>query len=336
MSPILNVQKLGSQWQTQDPFLFCAYHHDLFPEGDGNLRPKASLEGRSIGHDFQGKDGWNMYHGTKIPGFPSHPHKGFETVTIVEKGLVDHSDSLGAAGRFGEGDVQWMTAGKGVMQSEMFPMLKEEEKNELLLFQIWLNLPKESKHVPAHFKMMWHEHIPIYKNTDESGKLSQIKIISGNFANIPGPASAPDSWASDPAHEVQIWLVNMEPGAKLTFSKSSSGVNRTLYYYSGESAEIDGNNITASHGMELVPDLAFNIVNGKKPSSFLFLQGKPLNEKVVQHGPFVMNSNEEIQAAVGEFQRTQFGGWPWSEYEHTHPKERGRFAIHADGREEVK
>lgn len=131
MKSILNIQKLGSQWQTQDPFLFCAFHHDIFPEGDGNLGPKASLEGRSIGHDFQGKDGWNMYHGTTIPGFPSHPHKGFETVTIVEKGLVDHSDSLGAAGRFGEGDVQWMTAGKGVMHSEMFPMLKEEEKNEL-------------------------------------------------------------------------------------------------------------------------------------------------------------------------------------------------------------
>lgn len=336
MNPILRIQKLGSQWQTQDPFLFCAHHHDVFPEGDGNLKPKASLEGRSIGHDFQGKDGWNMYHGTRIPGFPSHPHKGFETVTIVEKGLVDHSDSLGAAGRFGEGDVQWMTAGKGVMHSEMFPMLKEKEKNELLLFQIWLNLPKINKHVPAHFKMMWHEDIPIYRNTDESDKLSEIKIISGNFANMPGPEPAPDSWAADPANDVQIWLVTMEPGAKLTFSKSSSGVNRTLFFYSGENADLNGKNILASHGMDLVPDTAFELANGKKHSSFLFLQGKPLNEKVVQHGPFVMNSNEEIQAAVGEFQRTQFGGWPWPEYEHTHPKERGRFAIHADGREEIK
>lgn len=336
MKSILTVQKLGAQWQTQDPFLFCAYHHDIFPEGDGNMRPKASLAGRSIGHDFQGKDGWNMYHGTQIPGFPSHPHKGFETVTIVEKGFVDHSDSLGAAGRFGEGDVQWMTAGKGVMHSEMFPMLEEEEKNELLLFQIWLNLPKKRKNVPAHFKMIWQEDIPIYKNLDEFGKLSLIKIISGNFATIQGPSPAPDSWAADPSHEVQIWLISMEPGAELTLPKSSSGVNRTLFYYNGAKMEIDGNSIYASHGMDLAPDAAISLINGEKTSSCLFLQGKPINEKVVQHGPFVLNSNEEIQAAVGEFQRTQFGGWPWPAYEHTHPKERGRFAIYADGREEIK
>lgn len=183
---------------------------------------------------------------------------------------------------------------------------------------------------------MWHEDIPIHKHEDESGKHSQIKIISGNFANIPGPAPAPDSWAADPSHEVQIWLVHMEPGAKLTLPKSSSGINRTLFYYKGESIEIDGNSISVSHGMDLSADVAVNLVNGGKSSSFLFLQGKPLNEKVVQHGPFVMNSNDEIQAAVGEFQRTQFGGWPWPEYEHTHAKDRGRFAIHADGREEVK
>lgn len=336
MKTILNIQKLGSQWRTQDPFLFCAYHHDVFPEGDGYLRPNASLEGRSIGQDFNGKDGWNMYHGREIPGFPSHPHKGFETVTIVEKGLVDHSDSLGAAGRFGDGDVQWMTAGKGVMHSEMFPMLKETEKNELLLFQIWLNLPKKNKNVPAHFKMMWHEDIPVHRQKDDLGKVTQIKIISGNFSNNPGPAPAPDSWAADPSNDVQIWLVDLEPGAKLTLPKSSSGVNRTLFFYGGESMDVDGNRISVSHGLDLIPEMEINLKNGNLLASCLFLQGKPLNEKVVQHGPFVMNSNEEIQAAVGEFQRTQFGGWPWPAYEHTHPKERGRFAVHADGKEEVK
>lgn len=336
MKTILNIQRLGSQWRTQDPFLFCAYHHDIFPEGNGNLAPKASLEGRSLGSDFQGKDGWNMYHGTKIPGFPSHPHKGFETVTIVEKGLVDHSDSLGSAGRFGDGDVQWMTAGKGVMHSEMFPMLQEDQKNELLLFQIWLNLPRKSKHVPAHFKMMWHEDIPVEQHSDSSGKLSRIKIISGNYGNRPALSPAPDSWASDPANDVQIWLIQLEPGAELTLPKSSSGINRTLFFYSGESMEIQGTRVPVSHGVDLAPETDISISNGKMAAACLFLQGKPLNENVVQHGPFVMNSNEEIQAAIGEFQRTQFGGWPWPTYEHTHPKERDRFAIHADGKEEIK
>lgn len=336
MKAIKNIRPLGAQWVTQDPFLFCAYHHDHFPAGNGQLGPKASLGGRRIGQDFSGKDGWSMYHGTDIPGFPSHPHKGFETVTIVEKGLVDHSDSLGAAGRFGEGDVQWMTAGKGVMHSEMFPLIKEEENNELLLFQIWLNLPKKSKHVPAHFKMMWGEDIPILSQTDSNGKTSKVKIISGSFEGQRGPAPAPDSWAADPANEVQIWHIHLESQATLTLPQAAKGLNRTLFFYTGESILLEEKEIKAGNAIDLREDLGITFTNGNRPSSFLFLQGKPLNEKVVQHGPFVMNSGQEIQEAVYEFQLTQFGGWPWPTSEHTHPKERGRFAIHADGREEVK
>ena len=85
--------------------------------------PEAPLAGRELGQDFSRKDGWSMYHGSTVPGFPGHPHRGFETVTIVRKGLIDHSDSLGATARFGGGDVQWLTAGKGIVHSEMFPLL---------------------------------------------------------------------------------------------------------------------------------------------------------------------------------------------------------------------
>ncbi len=141
---VLKIKPLGFPWATRDPFLFCVYHADAYPEGDGAYAPAASLAGRNLGSDFQIKDGWRMYHGRTIPGFPVHPHRGFETVTVVRKGIVDHSDSLGGAGRYGHGDVQWMTAGKGIQHAEMFPLVNQDSPNPLELFQIWLNLPRKS------------------------------------------------------------------------------------------------------------------------------------------------------------------------------------------------
>ena len=124
--PILQVSPLSNRWQTLDPFLFCVHHIDLYPKGNDQFGPAASLAGHDIGQDFENSDGWRMYHGDVVPGFPQHPHRGFETVTIVRKGYIDHSDSLGAAARFGMGDVQWLTAGAGVVHSEMFPLLDRE------------------------------------------------------------------------------------------------------------------------------------------------------------------------------------------------------------------
>ena len=122
---IVNIIPLGRPpWPTIDPFLFCVHHLDHYPSANPDMSPKGSLDGRNIGADFSQKDGWSMYHGETIPGFPSHPHRGFETITIARKGYIDHSDSMGAKARFGQGDVQWMTAGKGVVHSEMFPLIR--------------------------------------------------------------------------------------------------------------------------------------------------------------------------------------------------------------------
>ena len=159
-SPILAVAPLGNQWPTLDPFLFCAHHDDHYPAGNDQLGPAASLEGRELGMDFAGKDGWRMYHGEIVPGFPQHPHRGFETVTIVRRGLIDHSDSLGATARFGHGDVQWLTAGKGISHCEMFPLVNAGGPNPAEVFQIWLNLPAKDKLVAPHFTMFWDRTIP--------------------------------------------------------------------------------------------------------------------------------------------------------------------------------
>ncbi|MFN7705454.1 MAG: pirin family protein, partial [Chryseotalea sp.] len=154
---ILKQFPLGFPWKTQDPFLFCVHHLDAYPKGNKDFGPDSSyLKNRNIGQDFDPQLPWRMYHGEKVPGFPAHPHRGFETVTIATKGFIDHSDSLGAAGRFGNGDVQWMTAGKGVQHCEMFPLLNQNEDNPLELFQIWLNLPKKDKLANPYFKMLWN------------------------------------------------------------------------------------------------------------------------------------------------------------------------------------
>ena len=169
-------------WPTQDPFLFCAHHFDHYPKGNRKLGVEAiAFEGREMGSDFTEKDGFRLYHGQEIPGFPVHPHRGFETITIVRKGYVDHADSLGAAGRYGEGDVQWMSAGSGVQHSEMFPLLHQDKKNTLEIFQIWLNLPKAKKMTKPDFKMLWAEDIPRFQNIE---KKYQGSLISGEYENI--------------------------------------------------------------------------------------------------------------------------------------------------------
>jgi predicted lactoylglutathione lyase len=116
---------LGFPWETADPFLFCAYHDDAYPRGNGAMGPAVSLAGATSARTSAARTAGACTTATACRAFPAHPHRGFETVTIVRKGLIDHSDSLGATARFGGGDVQWVTAGRGIVHSEMFPLLKD-------------------------------------------------------------------------------------------------------------------------------------------------------------------------------------------------------------------
>ncbi len=336
-SSIKSIKPLGFPWQTQDPFLFCVHHQDFYPKGNDVMGPAASLKGRVIGQDFApNNEGWRMYHGEHVPGFPAHPHRGFETVTIVTKGSVDHSDSLGAAGRFGNGDVQWMTAGKGVQHCEMFPLLHKDKENPLELFQIWLNLPKSKKLTEPHFAMLWGDSIPTHTSTDVNGKATHVKIIAGKIENTAAPSPAPNSWAADATHEVAIWTIKLEAGAQWKLPTASASVNRSLYFYEGTAIQIAGQNFSTHQAIELHADKEVILQNGDSESYLLLLQGNPIGEPVAQYGPFVMNTQEEIQQAMSEYQQTQFGGWPWPTYEHVHPRDKGRFARYPNGVEEVK
>lgn len=333
---ISNIKPLGFTWETIDPFLFCVHHLDHYPKGNDQLGPSASLAGRNLGQDFSPKDGWRMYHGVKVPGFPAHPHRGFETVTVVLNGFVDHSDSHGASGRYGNGDVQWMTAGAGLQHAEMFPLLHQEKSNPLELFQIWLNLPKERKFAKPHYKMLWAEDIPVYKEKDKYGKQVEVTLIAGKINDLVAPAPAPDSWAADSENEVGIWLIKMEANGSWTIPPASLEVERSVYFYRGSEIKMAGIDIQPYHSVELLAEQPVILESGKDDAYLLLLQGQPINEPVMQHGPFVMNNAEEIQQAFSDYRRTQFGGWPWKRSDNVHPRERGRYAKYADGKEEFK
>lgn len=332
---ISNIKPLGFTWETNDPFLFCVHHKDDYPKGNDQLGPAASLEGRNPGQDFTKKDGWRMYHGETVPGFPAHPHRGFETVTIVLNGFVDHSDSHGASGRYGNGDVQWMTAGAGLQHSEMFPLLKNDKPNPLELFQIWLNLPQKKKFSKPHYKMLWAEDIPIYMEKDKNGKSTKVTVIAGEIEGITAPPPAPDSWAADPENEAGIWLIHIEAGGTWKIPTASLEVNRSLYFYRGSEINVAGIDIKTYNSIELLADQSMVIENGNEDAYLLLLQGRPINEPVAQHGPFVMNSYAEIQQAFSDYRKNQFGGWPWERRDNVHLREKGRFARYSDGREET-
>ena len=336
---ILKLHPLGLPWETIDPFLFCVHHDDAYPAGNPKFGPAAPLDGRSIGNDFAGKDGWRMYHGDTVPGFPSHPHRGFETVTIVRRGLIDHSDSLGAAARFGPGDVQWLTAGAGIVHAEMFPLLQQTRANPLELFQIWVNLPAARKMAAPYFTMFWADQIPQQEFRDEAGGVTEVACIAGALETAARPlAPPPDSWASQADADLAIWTLRLSPGALWTLPAAGGhATRRKLYFFAGDCVGVGGQRIDQHVGIELRAGDAVQLHNlGAQSAEFLLLQARPIAEPVAQYGPFVMNSQAELRQAYADFQRTGFGGWPWPHSAPVHgAADQGRFARHADGRTET-
>ena len=335
-SPVLGIAPLGFPWPTQDPFLFCVHHNDRYPRANGHFGPGASLAGHRLGEDSASADGWSMYHGTTVPGFPPHPHRGFETVTIVRRGWIDHSDSLGAAARYGAGDVQWLTAGRGVVHAEMFPLLDTGAPNPLELFQIWLNLPAKNKLVPPHVTMFWSEDLPRLEVEDASSAGVEVVSIAGRLgaAGTPPLPPPPDSWAASDDSDVAIWTLRLGPGARWEVPAARGAQTlRMLYFFAGDAVRVGGRTFDTHAAIKLAAGMPTELVNGgAEEAEFLLLQGRPIGEPVAQHGPFVMNTQQEVQQAFQDYRRTQFGGWPWGSAEPVHGAEPVRFARHADGR----
>eukprot|EP00300_Choanocystis_sp_HF-7_P000281 c10238_g1_i1.p1 GENE.c10238_g1_i1~~c10238_g1_i1.p1 ORF type:complete len:405 (-),score=0.58 c10238_g1_i1:43-1140(-) len=337
----------GMHWPGLNPFLFLAYHLDKYPASPDGKIPSNLLRGRDIGSDFGGKDGFNMYHGVSgVPGFPQHPHTGFETITILRSGLCDHSDSLGAQARFGEGDAQWLTTGKGISHCEIFPLVHKDKPNTLDLFQIWLNSPSYLKKKDPSFSMMWGESHTIVKqpfvntNPGETCEGSQvgasIRIIHGSINGVKGPEAPTSSYASAEGAEVAVALISIPAGGqKVVLQRvnddKKAKITRMLYVFEGNELLVNGTTkigkrkaleVDHTADVELTSSL---LINNENNIEILLLQGREIEEPVVQRGPFVTNTQQELADKFSEYRRTQFGGWPWDSDEPTHDG-KGRFA----------
>lgn len=316
---VISSKPLESPWQGLDPFLFAVHHVDNYPAGDGQLgvRPQ---DRANEGH------GWRMYHGEHVPGFPAHPHRGFETVSIVLNGLVDHADSLGGAARYGQGDVQWLTTGGGIEHGEMFPLVNTDGPNTMEMFQIWLNLPPEGKSAEPAFEMFWAEDIPVVQKDGAS-----ISVIAGAFGDVRPLAPPKDSWAARPENELAIWLIDIDQGGSVTLPTASMEALRRAYIFEGI-ATFDGVAQKESHLVNLDASRVTTIRNdGAQKVRILLLQSKPIEAPVVARGPFVLNTNEQMIETVMRYQKEGFGQWPWPTLAHTHGNE-GRFIRYPDGR----
>lgn len=322
-SSIIKVTRPGTPWETIDPFLVCAYHVEHYPAGNTNLGPSVPPpDPAATGQN------WSMYFGDTVPGFPAHPHRGFETITIIRQGIIDHSDSLGESARFGAGDVQWLTAGRGIVHSEMFPLLNSDKPNTLEVFQVWLNLPARDKMVDPSFTMFWAADIPRDVVRDSSGRTEVTRIagaLDGVGMEAP-PSPPPRSWATDPDADLAIWTLKMTPGARWQLPPASrSDTRRQLIFFSGSTLAIDGERVDVGSSIEIDCTVPVELANGTEETEILLLQARPIGEPVVQHGPFVMNSLDEIQRAYADYRDTHFGGWDWSTNGPNHGPEKGRF-----------
>jgi redox-sensitive bicupin YhaK (pirin superfamily) len=332
---VKSIEKTNGRMPLRDPYIIGMHHYDQYPKGNGKMGPDADLSDRNLGSDFDPNLPWRMYHGQQVPGFPHHPHRGFEIVTIVPEGFADHFDSKGSTGRYGDGDVQLMSAGRGVLHAEMFPLVYDDQPNPLRLFQIWVNMPGKNKLTEPDYKMIWRDDVPQETFTSDNGAKYSVKVVLGNYEGVQAVAPLKNSWAADPAHHMGIATIKLEPHAVFSLPAKSATMNRFVLFYHGEGMlKVEDREMRINDFADLAGGEEITFTNGELPSEIIILEGEPIGEPVAAYGPFVMNTEQELQEAFKEYRATEFGGWPWGETELdlVHPKDAGRFASYDFGK----
>ena len=224
-----------------------------------------------------------------IAGFPAHPHRGFETVTYMLDGHMRHEDHLGHVGELKSGGAQWMTAGRGIIHSEM----PQQESGRMRGFQLWINLPAAEKMKPAGYRDIQADQIPVA----ELAGGGKVKVVAGTSHGVIGPI---DGVSTQPL----MIDVDLPEGQSFT-QDLPEGHNAFIYPYEGKLA-IAGQLLGTNQAGILSPGAEVEISAHDGPAKFLLLAAKPLREPVVQYGPFVMNSREEIEQAIHDYQTGHF------------------------------
>ena len=232
---------------------------------------------------------------TKPRGVGEHPHRGFETVTIVYQGEVAHRDSTGEGGVIGPGDVQWMTAGAGILHEEFHSPAFTYQGGHLEMIQLWVNLPAANKMAPPSYQAITGEQIPVVPLAAANG---EIRVIAGEFQGHAGPART--------FSPMLVWDVTLQDHANVLLDVPD-GWNTAVIARSGSS--LINEHARAAVGQMVVLSSQGNQVQiqTEAESQLLLIAGEPLNEPIEGYGPFVMNTKEEIRQAIRDFQQGDFG-----------------------------
>ncbi|MEO6547653.1 MAG: pirin family protein [Ferruginibacter sp.] len=268
--------------------------------GDGfrvyNFIPGANIPQRRISPflmlDFNAE--YDFGPSETVKGVDVHPHKGFETVTIAYKGSVAHHDSGGNSGIINAGDVQWMTAGAGILHKEYHEKEFSKTGGPFEMVQLWVNLPKKDKSTPAHYQALTAGQMGKVELPENAGI---VNVIAGTFKGVKGPAAT--------YSPVNLFDIKLNKEGAVNFSTPASH-NTAMLVVNGN-VEVNGQ-VAAKHSFVLFANEGEDmLIKASEDAVLLVLSGEPINEPIASYGPFVMNTQDEIHEAIKEFQSGKFG-----------------------------
>ena len=327
--PVVKTTRFDMHWDTEDPFIFVSHHEDDYPHGNRQMAPPLQeISGRDLGRDYEKRFGFRMYNGKVVPGFPMHAHWGYETVTLAQLGFVDHFDSEKREGRFGNGDIQWVSASSKYMHDEMYPLVDQDGRNPNDITQIMINLPLASKNRGNQVSTVWSGDVPVV-----TGNGAEVKVVCGRFGGHDVRSPNSNSWA-DGSRWVRILRMELEPGATLSVDAAPAEANRNVYMVSGDKTDVCGTEMAPYLRATVRPDIDMVMTNGESRAVLWLLEGEPIGEKQASFGPVYLGSTDEVRSAMEDIRRNEYSEWPFDVVDKVHLDDCGRFLRNPDGSEE--